>query len=107
MGRGDRCWFVYECIGVAARQKGVTLDVQHQAYNLSLFSCVVYDERMGLHLCGDVFFWVSARSPSTLHQFINVEASLKADPERVFIFDFFENLTQCIQLIEKGMCITA
>jgi hypothetical protein len=54
-----------------------------------------------------MYFGVSARPPSTLYQFIEVESSLKPDPERAFIFDFFVTLTQCIKLIDKGMCMTA
>jgi hypothetical protein len=37
-------------------------------------------------ICLVMYCFVLARPPSTLHQFIKVEASLKPDPERVFIF---------------------
>jgi hypothetical protein len=60
MGRGDRCRFVHNCIGVSQGKKGVTLDVQHHAYDLNLICLAIYCERMGLNLFGDVFFCVNS-----------------------------------------------
>jgi hypothetical protein len=53
-----------------AAKKGVTLDAQHQAYNLNLISWAVYYERMGHHLFGDVLFCLSSTAEhiASIHQ---------------------------------------
>jgi hypothetical protein len=83
-------------------KKGVTLDVPAPSVQ-SEFNWLSGISRNN----GSSSVWLCMFCLSTLHQFMEAEASLKPDPEPAFIFDFFENPTQCIILIEKGMCMTA
>jgi hypothetical protein len=58
--------------------------------------------------CGNMEYvlWSVSR-PTPRKMGLPLEASLKPDPELAFFFDFLANLTPCITLIDKGMCMTA